>query len=76
MKIHYEKSADHLTITLIENDSFGRDEVSQDGKVIMTYNKENALTEIEICEASRNENIVLSYCNIPIRSEETVSEVA
>lgn len=61
MKIHYEKSADHLTITLIENDSFGRDEVSKDGKVIMTYNKEGILTEIEICEASRNEDLVLSY---------------
>jgi uncharacterized protein YuzE len=76
MKIHYEKTADHLTITLIENDSFGRDEVSKDGKVIMTYNMEGVLTEIEVCEASKTNELVLSYCNIPIRSEETVSEVA
>jgi len=74
MKIHYEKTADHLTITLRENDRYGKDVVLEDGKVCLTFNPEGELTEIEIGEASKNGELVLSYCNLPI-GEETTEEL-
>ena len=73
MKIHYEEKADHLTITFRENDRYGRDEVLEDGKICLTFNPEGELTEMEIGEASKNGELVLSYCNLPI-GEETVEK--
>lgn len=78
MKIHYEKAADHLTITFREENRFHHDVIAEDGKMCLTFGPDGALTEIEICEASKNGNLVLSYCNLPIGQEnkETVEEAA
>ncbi|MCP4750798.1 MAG: DUF2283 domain-containing protein [Proteobacteria bacterium] len=70
MKIHYDERADHLTITLREKNRYARDEVSANGKIVFTFGPDDVLTEIEICEASKNGEMALSYCNIPIRPEE------
>ena len=39
------------------------------GKVCLTFGPDGALTEIEIGEASKNGEPILSYCNLPIAPE-------
>ena len=64
MNIHYEKKADHLTITFDEEASFGKDVVV--GNVCLTFSPNGTLTEIEIGEASQNGELILRSCNVQI----------
>ena len=76
MKIHYDDKADHLTITFREENRYGHDEVLAEGRVCLTFGPDGTLTEIEIGEASKNGQLVLSYCNLPIAPEKSIAQTA
>ena len=69
MKIHHDAKADHLTLTFRETNRFGHDVIVEGGKVCLTFEPDGALTEIEVGEASKNGEPILSYCNLSIAPE-------
>ena len=71
MEMHYEAQADLLTLRFSDK-PYGKDIVVGDGKVCLTFAPDGTLSEIEICEASKNGALVLGYCNLPIGRENRV----
>lgn len=65
MEIYYEDKTDLLTIRFNEKD-YGKDIEIEDGKGVLTLAKDDTLQEIQIFEASKNGQMVLSACNLNI----------
>ncbi|MBF0240349.1 MAG: DUF2283 domain-containing protein [SAR324 cluster bacterium] len=68
MKLYYDETADLLTIRFNDKD-YGRDLEIEEGKAVLTFATDGSLPEIQVFEASKNGDIILSYSNLNIGQE-------